>query len=57
MQPQSNNPNNLVNIASLRFQPLVAEVADNHELTITLKLEPGVDGFIVFLQPPLPSIH
>ena len=57
MQPQPNNHDNLVNIASLRFKPLAVEVTETDELTIKLKLEPGVDGFIVFLKPPLPSIH
>ena len=57
MQSQTNNHDNLVNVASLRFKPLVVEATQNDELTIKLKLEPGVDGFIVFLKPMLPSIR
>lgn len=57
MQPHTDNHDNFVNIASLRFKPLVVEATENGELTIKLKLEPGMDGFIVFLKPPLPSIH
>ena len=57
MQSQSNNHDNLVNLASLRFKPMAVEVTEPNELTIKLKLEPGVDGFIVFLKPSLPSIH
>ncbi len=56
MQPHIINPDNFVNIAAMRFQPLVLEAVENEQLTIKLKLEPGIDGFIVILKPMLPSI-
>ena len=57
MHPQTNNPENIVNIASLRLKPLVVETTQPDELTIKLKLESGIDGFIVFIKPTLPSIN
>ena len=57
MHPQTNNPENIVNIASLRLKPLVVETTQLDELTIKLKLESGIDGFIVFIKPTLPSIN
>lgn len=57
MPPQTSTNDNIVNIASMRFKPLALEANETGELTITLKLEPGIHGFIVLLKPMLPSIE
>jgi hypothetical protein len=42
-------------LAAMRFKTIVAEA--NEEVRLKLPAEAGVHGFIVLLQPPLPSIR
>ena len=48
---------NILEIASMRFQIIVAETMTNLPVTLELPVEPGVHGFIVLLQPSLPCIN
>jgi len=49
------NHQNILEIAAMRFKTVVAEASQ--EVTLTLAPEAGIQGFIVLLQSPLPSIH
>ena len=55
MQNQIINSQDIVNINSMRFKTLVAE--GNDEFNLKLTREDGIQGFIVFLRPSLPSIY
>ena len=48
---------NILEIASLRFQTVVAETGTNLEIALELPVEQGVHGFIVLLRPSLPCIN
>ena len=48
---------NFLEIASMRFQTIVAETMTDLPVTLELPIEPGVHGFIVLLQPSLPCIN
>jgi glutaminase len=48
---------NLLEIAALRFKTIVTEATDSQSVTLELPMESGVQGFIVLVQPALPSIN
>jgi hypothetical protein len=47
---------NILKIASMRFRTVIAQAEDRQSITLTLPADPDVEGFIVLLQPVLPSI-
>jgi len=51
------NQPNILEIATMRFKTVVAEARANQAVTLELPVESGINGFIVFLQPPLPCIN
>lgn len=57
MNIEAQTTQNLLKLASLRFKTIVAETRENQPLTLSLPTEAGIQGFIVILQPGLPSIY
>ena len=51
-----NHPD-ILEIATMRFKTVVVEAKANQAVTLELPVESGINGFIVFLQPPLPCIN
>ena len=49
------NQQNILEIAAMRFKTIITEASQ--EVTLKLAPEPGIQGYIVLLQPALPSIH
>ena len=49
------NLHTLMEISAMRFKTIVAEA--DEEVRLKLPTDAGVHGFIVLLQPRLPSIH
>lgn len=45
----------IMDLAAMRFKTIVAEA--DEEIRLKLPADVGVHGFIVLLQPALPSIH
>ena len=56
MTKEPNTQPNIFKIASMRFKTVVAEAGGRRSVTLTLPTDPDVQGFIVLLQPTLPSI-
>ena len=54
MTPEKTTRQSILEIAALRLKTVVAEA--DQDVTLKFKPETGVQGYIVLLQPSLPSI-
>jgi len=46
----------ILKIASMRFKTIITEIGSEQEITLELPIEADLHGFVILLQPALPSI-
>jgi hypothetical protein len=56
MTIEQTNHQTILQIASMRFKTIVTETKENQSLILELPPDATIHGFIVLLQPALPSI-